>query len=85
MHDQAQARYMEAAEKFGSMRDKVDSLLGTREDAYLGLLDVPDIGEALSSRTGTLPWKDLTWELTLPPFTICVPECSLPPSASIVA
>ena len=42
---------MEAANKFGSMKDKVDGLLSTREEAYLGLLEVPDPGEALSSRS----------------------------------
>ena len=51
MAGQAQARYVEAAEKFGSMRDRVDGLLSTREEAYLGLLEVPDPGEALSSRS----------------------------------
>ena len=45
--EQAQARYVEAAEKFGSMRDKVDGLLNLREEAYLGLLEVPDPGEGL--------------------------------------
>lgn len=39
---QAQAKYLDAAEKFGSMRDRVEGLLSTREDAYLGLLAVPD-------------------------------------------
>ena len=51
---QAQARYMEAVEKFGSMRGKVDGLLSSREDAYLGLLAVPDAGEAYGRKTFTI-------------------------------
>ncbi|CAK0779934.1 hypothetical protein CVIRNUC_004893 [Coccomyxa viridis] len=43
---EAQKKYMEAAEKFGSMKDRVEGLLSTREDAYLGLLDVPHQGRA---------------------------------------
>lgn len=50
---QAQARYMEAVEKFGSMKGKVDGLLSSREDAYLGLLAVPDPGEAYGRETFT--------------------------------
>ena len=41
---QAQAKYLEAVEKFGSMKDRVEGLLSSREDAYLGLLAVPDQG-----------------------------------------
>jgi len=50
---QAQARYMDAVEKFGSMKGKVDGLLSSREDAYLGLLAVPDPGEAYGRKTFT--------------------------------
>ena len=39
---------MEAAEKFGSMKDRVEGLLSTREDAYLGLLDAPHQGAPLT-------------------------------------
>ena len=41
---QAQAKYLEAVEKFGSMKDRVEGLLSSREDSYLGLLAVPDQG-----------------------------------------
>ncbi len=41
---QAQARFLEAVEKFGRMKDKVEGLLNSREDAYLGLLAVPGQG-----------------------------------------
>lgn len=42
---------MEAAEKFGSLKDKVDGLLSTREETYLGLLEVPEPGEVHSFRS----------------------------------
>ena len=42
---------MEAAEKFGSMKDRVEGLLSTREDVYLGLLDVPHQGVSLTLHT----------------------------------
>ena len=51
---QAQKRYMEAAEKFGSMKDRVEGLLSTREDAYLGLLDVPHPGVSLTPHSHML-------------------------------
>lgn len=38
---QAQTRYMEALEKFGHVKEDVDSLLTKRDDAYLDLLAVP--------------------------------------------
>lgn len=61
MHDgQAQARYVEAAEKFGSMRDRVDGLLNLREEAYLGLLEVPDPGEGMSAGCHSIAGLTLT-------------------------
>ena len=53
---QAQKRYMEAAEKFGSMKDRVEGLLSSREDAYLGLLDVPHQGVSLPPHTHMHDW-----------------------------
>ena len=47
---------MEAAEKFGSMKDRVEGLLSTREDAYLGLLDVPHQGVSLTLHTRMHHW-----------------------------
>ena len=49
-------KYIEAAEKFGSMKDRKESLLNTREDAYLGLLDVPHQGVSLTLHTHLLHW-----------------------------
>ena len=57
---QAQKRYMEAAEKFGSMKDRVEGLLSTREDAYLGLLDVPHQGASLTPHTEMHIWMHET-------------------------
>ena len=51
---------MEAAEKFGSMKDRVEGLLSTREDAYLGLLDVPHQGISLTLQIHMHYWTHKT-------------------------